>query len=110
MMKPYHLNYSAPPPQVAQFRTSGHHPPLLSLNDPHKLEEDIIYTITQALCQQIGATMCLAVLVLPHVTPQLKMTDITDIKIAINAKNDPLWSPSATSTLTSILLSGLAIV
>ena len=54
--------------------------------------------------------MCLAVLVLPHVTPQLKMTDITDIKIAINAKNDPLWSPSATSTLTSILLSGLAIV
>ena len=85
-------------------------PPLLSLNDPHELEEDIIYTITQALCQQIGATMCVAVLALPHVTPQLKMTDITDIKIAINAKNDPLWSPSATSTLTSILLSGLAIV
>ena len=28
-IKPYHLNYSAPPPQVAhtQFRTSGHHPP-----------------------------------------------------------------------------------
>ena len=73
VMKPYpdHLNYSAPPPQVVQFGTSGHHPHVslkLGLNDPHALEEDIIYAVMQALCSQIGATMC-AVLVLPHMTP-----------------------------------------
>ena len=41
-----------------------------SLNDPHKLKEGTIYTITQVLCQQIGATICIAVLALPHLTPQ----------------------------------------
>ena len=30
----------------------------MGLNDPHALEEDIIYVIMQALCSQIGATMC----------------------------------------------------
>ena len=64
-------DYLVPPPQVVQFRTSGHHPHLslkLGLTDPHALEEDIIYTVMQALCSQIGAMMC-AVLVLPHMTP-----------------------------------------
>ena len=66
-IKPYHLNYSAPPPQV---KTSGHHfPP--SLNDPHELEEGIIYAIIQALRPQIGARRNVAVLELPHLTPQL---------------------------------------
>ena len=66
--KPYHLNYSAPPPQI---KTSGHHLPP-SLNDPHKLEEGINYTTMQALCPQIGALKNVVVLVLPHLTPQPK--------------------------------------
>ena len=41
----------------------------LSLNDPHALGEDIIYTIMRALAQQMGATMCVAVLALPPDTP-----------------------------------------
>ena len=40
-----------------------------SINDLHELE-DIIYTITQALRRQFGATI--AVLVLPHLTPHPK--------------------------------------
>ena len=46
--------------------------PPLSLNDPHALGEDIIYTIMQALPQQMGATMCVVVLALPHPTTQLQ--------------------------------------
>ena len=50
-IKPYHLNYSAPPPHL---KTCGHHlPPYL--NNPHELEEGIIYAIIQALRPQIGA-------------------------------------------------------
>ena len=41
-----------------------------SLNDPHALGEDIIYIIMRALAQWMGATMCVAVLALPHPTPQ----------------------------------------
>ena len=50
-IKPYHLNYSAPPPHL---KTCGHHLPP-SLNNPHELEEGIIYAIIQALRPQIGA-------------------------------------------------------
>ena len=64
MIKFYHLNYSAPPPQV---KTSGHH--LRSLNYPHELEEGITYVIMQALRPQIGAIRNVVVLELPHLTP-----------------------------------------
>ena len=74
---PYPLNYSAPPPQVAQSRTSGHHPSLF-LNDPHALE-DTGYIIMQALLQQMEATMCVAVLALPHLTPQLHVHKYTNL-------------------------------
>ena len=67
MIKPYHLNYSAPPPQI---KTSGHHLPP-SLNDRHELEEGINYTIMPALRPQIGALKNVVVLPLPHLTPQL---------------------------------------
>ena len=36
-------------------------PPLNDPHNPHKLEEGIPYTITQALRRQIGAMMCVAV-------------------------------------------------
>ena len=70
MKNPYQdpLNYSALPPQVAQSWTNGHHP-LHSLNDPHALE-DTGNIIMKVLHQQMGATMCVAVLTLPHLKPQ----------------------------------------
>ena len=68
MIKPYHLNYSAPPPLV---KTSGHHLPPPSLNDPHELEEGVTYALMQALHPQIGALKNVVVLELPHLTPQL---------------------------------------
>ena len=66
-----HLIYSVPPPQV---RTSGHHPP--SLNDPHALDKDKIYTIIQALCRQVRATLCVVVLTLSHLTPPLPYNNV----------------------------------
>jgi len=66
MIKPNHLNYSAPPLQI---KTSGHHlhP---SLNEPHELEEGINYIIMPALRLRIGALKSVVVLVLPRLTPQ----------------------------------------
>ena len=58
MIKPYHMNYSAPPPQI---KTS-------------ELEEGINYTTMQALRPQIGALKNVVVLVLTHLTPQLLHT------------------------------------
>ena len=68
MIKPNHLNYSAPPLQI---KTSGHHLPP-SLNDPHELEEGINYTIMPILRPRIGALKSVIVLALPHLTPQLR--------------------------------------
>ena len=66
MIKPNHLNYSAPPLQI---KTSGHHLPH-SFNDSHKLEEGINYTIMPALRPRIGALKSVVVLALPHLTPR----------------------------------------
>ena len=65
MIKPNHLNYSAPPLQI---KISGHHL-LHSLNDPHELEEGIKYTIMPALRPRIGALKSIVVLALPYLTP-----------------------------------------
>ena len=56
------LTYSSPPSlQVTLSSTNSHH----SLNYPHGLWKDAICATTQVLCQQIGATMCVAMLTLP---------------------------------------------
>ena len=57
----------SPTPSIIQNKWPSPPPPL-SLNDPHALGEDIIHTIMQALAQRMGATMCVAVLVLPPPT------------------------------------------
>ena len=40
-------------------------------DDPHTLGKDTGYIIMKVLPQQMGAMMCVAVLALPHLTPQL---------------------------------------
>ena len=47
-----------------------------SLIDHHALDEDIIYTIIQALRRQIGVMMCVIVFMLPHMTPPLPYNNV----------------------------------
>ena len=59
-------------PNLSMIQYKWPSPPPPSLNDPHTLGEDIIYTIMRALAQRMGATVCVAVLALPPPpTPQL---------------------------------------
>ena len=58
----------SPTPSIIQNKWPSPPP---SLNDPHALGEDTIYTTMRALPQKMGATMCVAVLALPHPIPQL---------------------------------------
>ena len=61
----------SPTPISSTIQNKWPSPPPLSLNDPHALRKDTGYIIMKVFPQLMGATMCVAVLALPHLTPKL---------------------------------------
>ena len=55
-----------PPPPLSPTNS----PTSFNPHDPHALGKDTGYKIMKVLPQQMGATMCVALLALPHLTPQ----------------------------------------
>ena len=76
--------------------------PLVSLNDPHTLGKDITYTIMQALCQQIGATMTPQLHIISPVVKQLKTSGEPCALSRIVDTGIRLWDkPSLLKSLSS---------